>query len=436
MPVVDIQKKVPPLLRRRNVLQLLIITLLAEIGYGVLNISNMPVYIEKDRGLGGSVIGLVFAAFMLSEALFKSTMGHLADRYGRRRMMVIGPAITACTALLTLAIPPSWQYMATFSLIFLRVLDGIGAAMLWPAAYALIGDIVEPHEREEGLSLLNMCFMLGVALALPVGGLVNVKLGPMFVEWGSIHSAASFYLTTAVFISVALMAYRMVPSGRAFRDVQKQESSGEDGTDIKKLLDAFKSIPNYMVLGFVTFIGVGFPIPIFKNFFMNQFSMTEAQFGMLVLPGALVMAAFSVPIGKLGPRIGNTKAVHLGMALCTLGLGAIASGALSKTLQSPWVVAVGAIPLGIGFLLTIPAWYASVSAIDAGRRGAFIGAVMTSQGLGAIIGVLAGGASYDHLQAYGASFGHYSPFVGSFLCVGIGLFLGLKILKEQPKSSN
>src|SRR5688572_10217060 len=81
-----------PLWKRPEVLKLLVIALLAEIGYAVLNISAMPVYL-KSRGFGESVIGVVVIAFLLTEAIFKSPMGHLADRIGHKRLMMIGPAI-------------------------------------------------------------------------------------------------------------------------------------------------------------------------------------------------------------------------------------------------------------------------------------------------------------------------------------------------------
>src|SRR5438132_12761932 len=83
--------------------RILIVALFAEIGYAVLNISTMPVYLKAEptnawisngRGLGPSVIGLVLVAFLLSEAIFKSPMGHLADRFGAKRLMFFGPLLS------------------------------------------------------------------------------------------------------------------------------------------------------------------------------------------------------------------------------------------------------------------------------------------------------------------------------------------------------
>jgi DHA1 family multidrug resistance protein-like MFS transporter len=431
--VFDLKRFLPNILWRKGVLPLVLITLCAEIAFGVLNYSTMPLYLEKDRHFRASLIGLVFVAFLISEAMFKGTMGHLADRYGRRRMMVIGPAITTFTPLITIAIPLNWRYSETLSLILLRICDGLAAAMIWPAAYALVGELVEEKEQQEGLSLLNMCFMLGIALAMPIGGYLNDYVGDITATLGGKHTP-SLYLASFMFIAVAVLSYIYVPSGKDMR-IQAEEKkvsrlAAEEGTNIRHLVASLHRIPKYLLLGFVTFAGIGFPLVNCKSFAMLQFSLNESQFGLIVLPGALAMAALSVPLGKLGQRIGNVRTIHLGMMLCVIGLGIIGLGAFSSLFRTAWCMALGGIPLGVGFLVTIPAWYSSVSSVDPTRCGANIGAVMTAQGLGAIVGMPLGAAAYEHLQTITVSFGRYSPFIGSFICLLVGWLVGLKILKE------
>ncbi|HCE00747.1 MAG TPA: hypothetical protein DER07_06860 [Armatimonadetes bacterium] len=438
---------------RREVARLLVVALLAEIGFAVLNISTMPVYLREDRGFGEGVIALVVTTFLLSEALFKGSMGHLADRYGRRRLMVLGTGLTAATPLLTMLVPRHWGYGETLALMGLRAVDGLGAAMLWPAAFALMNDTVEDGERQEAMSLLNMCYLVGIALALPVGGLVNDQLGPWFRDFGG-ERVPSLWLASALFLGVSVASFRFVPSGRELRlNRAVQRASGEP-EDLRTLLESARRIPSYLLLGFVTFVGVGFPMVPLKLFAKDQFQMSETQFGVLVLPGAILMAALSVPMAKLGERIGRVRAVHLGMFLCVVGLAVISSGAVFPAFRTQWVLALGGIPLGIGFLLTIPAWYASVSELDPNTRAANIGAVMTAQGLGAILGAPLGGTVYQHrywfADLYGRflsgggidrlmapdrfrelteGFGRYMLFVGCLVFVMLGWLLGLRVLK-------
>ncbi|MBL8040690.1 MAG: MFS transporter [Chthonomonas sp.] len=424
------EKAVPcPLWRRGPVFRLLIIALLAEIGYAVLNISTMPVYLVQDRKFDEGVMSMVIVAFLLSEAAFKGWMGHLSDRYGRRRLMVIGPTLTVFTSIMTMVVPHGWGYSETLALMLLRTMDGLGAAMLWPAAFALMGDLVEDNERQESMSLLNTCYLVGIALALPVGGVFNDVFGSYLAGLTGAKTP-SLYLAAILFLTVSITAFRSVPSSEKHRAVH------EEHAEIAGFLTAVKQIPQYVLMGLITFCGIGFPMVIIKLFAADQLHMSESEFGFMALPGALAMAALSVPMSRFGERIGKARAVPMGLALCAAGLILIASGAFFAIMRSRLVLAVGGIPLGIGFLLAIPAWYASVSEIDPKRRAANIGAVMTAQGLGAIVGAPLGGWSYAYFQRVSPDFGHYSPFLGCAACVTAAWLLSTRIIRAESPTAN
>ena len=414
--------------KRREVLRLLIIALLAEIGYAALNLSTMPVYLKGDRGFGEGVIGLVLTAFLLSEAIFKTPMGGLADRFGPRKLMTLGPALSVVSSLASLVVPHTGAGLGeVLAFVGLRVLDGLAIAMLWPAAFAQMNAAVDDEDRGQAMSLLNLCYMVGIALAFPVGGLANDLIGR---KW------AGLVLAAVLFAGVAAASHLLLP---AKVKVEGHVEAHEEG--LASLFKSFRQIPEYLALAALTFAGIGFPTFIFKLFPTDVFGYTETQIGLLILPGALVMAGASVPMGKLGERLGRIRAVHLGLAVCAAGMWLIATGMLVPFLRHPWVLALGGIPVGIGFLLTIPAWMASVSDIDPARRGANLGAVMTAQGLGAIVGAPLGALLYEKLQPVGVTlglgkaFGFYSPFAGCAVMVTLGYLLSLRILKPRAVES-
>lgn len=434
-----------PVWKRPAVFRLLLVALFAEIGYAVMNISTMPIYLAADplparrfiaegRGLGESVIGWIVVAFLLSEALLKSPMGTLADRIGPRKLMLFGPMITVFTSVLTLLVPLNWGAGEVTLLILLRLGDGVGAAMLWPALFSRMGHLVEDEQRQSAMSLLNLCYLLGIAFALPIGGLVNDISG---------HKYASLLLATVLFAAVSLTVWlgipkneplghtESVPEARIAPGIEQAiEPEPHASAGLGEFVRSVREIPSYLLLAAVTFMGIGFPMVIVKNFAVQEFQLSETQFGGLVFPAAIGMAAFSTPLTKYGERIGRSKAVHTGLLLCASGLGVVALGAVLPILHTPWALALGGIPIGIGFLLTIPAWTASVSDIDPSRRGSNVGAVMTAQGLGAIIGAPIGAALYEKLRPVaGDTFAHYSPFIGCFICVAAGWLLSLKLLK-------
>jgi|SRR5579862_2334121 len=418
-----------------SVWRLLVVALLAEIGYAVLNISTMPVYLEaaptktwisNGRGFGASVIGLVLVAYLLSEAIFKSPMGHLADRIGAKRLMMLGPAMSVGTSILSLVVPHSGGGWEVLAFILLRAIDGLGAAMLWPAAFSEMGAAVQDDERQQAMSFLNLCYMLGIALAMPLGGFVNDNA---HVKWAGLVLAAGLF--ACVSVAVALFIRGNAPPVR---------SDGKDmgGFRIAEFIQSLKQIPAYLILAVVTYAGIGFPMAIVKLFAQDALHMSELAFGGLVFPAAILMAVASVPMARFGERIGRIRAVHFGMGACAAGLIVIASGAILSFMRDATVLVLGSLPVGLGFLLAIPAWMASVSDIDSKKRGANLGAVMTAQGLGAIIGAPIGAALYEKLQPVGVSlglgreFGYYAPWAGCATCITLGWLVSLRLLRE-PK---
>jgi DHA1 family multidrug resistance protein-like MFS transporter len=412
------------LFRRPIVSRLLVIALLTEVGYAVLNLSTMPVYLKFDRNFGQGMVGLVVTAFLFSEAVFKSPMGHLADRFGAKRLMMTGPILSAISAILTILTPRTGGGgFELLAFVLLRVVDGVAAAMIWPAAYAAMNDAVEDHERQQAMSLLNLCYMLGVALAFPIGGIVNDAFN---ARW------AGLILAVALVLTVSLTVWRLLPD-----DIAKStHHESEEAIGFRDLITSLKRIPAYLTLAAVTFCGVGFTMTNFKVFPEDQFRFSETQIGLLIFPGAIAMAGLSVPMSKLGERLGRARAVHYGLGLCALGMLLIGGGMFIPFLRQPWMFAVGGIPVGIGFLITIPAWMASVSDIDPQRRATNIGAVMTAQGVGAILGAPIGGLMYEKLQPVGVSlqlgesFGRYSPFAACALFITLGWVISLKILRD------
>src|SRR5688500_11596623 len=74
-----------------------LIALLAELAYGVVNNSTMPVYVRDGLGLSTKIVGFVGASFLLAEALLNGPTGILADRYGSRLLMVTGTSLSGFT---------------------------------------------------------------------------------------------------------------------------------------------------------------------------------------------------------------------------------------------------------------------------------------------------------------------------------------------------
>lgn len=401
--------------KRPPVVRLLLIAFFAELGVAVLNVLAMPAFLERERGHSAGLIGAVLVAFLLSENVFKPFFGHLTDKFGRRLFLILGPAILTITPLLTLLVPIGSGYGEGACFIALRIVDGIAAAMMWPAAYAAVGESVAGHERSQAMGLLNLCFMMGLALGAPVGGALNGLTG-------NFHSA--FFLASGMFLVAAVFAFLFAPGKSAKETAQSHESD----MHLKDLVVCLKSVPGVLILGFFAFLAVGFPAAIVQLFALNQYGLSQTQFGMVVLVAAAIMALFSVPLGKAGERIGRIRAVRLGLFLCMVGAWMIGTGFWYVEMRTVSLLAVGAALIGLGFLLAIPAWYSNVSHIDHKRSGSYLAAVMTAQGIGAIIGAGTGSKLYElepHL-----------PFIACAIALTVAVTLSLINLDRNKDPEN
>jgi DHA1 family multidrug resistance protein-like MFS transporter len=388
--------------KRPEVFRLLLVALAAELGFAVLNVSVMPVFLD-DRGLSGKVIATVFSTFLLAEALLKGFAGHMADKYGRRLFMILAPAMMVCTPLLTMMVPVGASFQVA-AFVGLRVVDGLAAAMLWPALYAAVGDVVAVGERAQGMSLLNVCFMIGLATGPLVGGLLNDSLGSL---------TPSFYLASGLFAGTALVAILFARKDSRKHRLERGEHVEEHG--LGDLLVCAKRMPAVLTLAVVVFFGAGILAPVIKLLAGELYGLSETQFGLLLLPAAAAMAILGIPLGRWAEKIGSSKAVNLGLILAAVGMWCVAIGAWVFFARTLLVLGVSAALVGVGFLVAVPAWQAFVSHIDPKKSGSYLGAVMTAQGIGAILGAAIGGALYD--------FDKYLPIIACAAVISISVIL-------------
>lgn len=410
---------------------------LAELAFIMVNVSALPVYLEFGLGLP-KLVGFSLGSFYLAEALGNSPMGALGDRLGRRRLMVAGALLSVCTCLATAFIrvpsgggPLAW--LAIGGLLTLRLLDGIGAAALWPALFASVSDRVDEKRQAQAMSILNITYLLGIAFAPFVGGLVNDTWGQGLSERDPARYTPSFFVAAACFAAAALLAYFVAPRRSehphdAPHD-HRQEVLGEEGPaaahtstfSLDAVRRAFQTVPMLMLLGFLTFLGIGLIAPYAKLFAMKRYVISESTFGTLLLYPALLIAAVAVPLGRLTDRWGKARSIRGGMGVCALSLWFI------LFIKSEWAVVVLGSLLGIGFVLAFPAYMAYIADQSGPReRGGMIGAVRMAQGIGAMLGTYISPILYkldeEHLILFCVA--------AAFLTLAFGL--SLLYIRERP----
>jgi EmrB/QacA subfamily drug resistance transporter len=133
--------------------------------------------IGDELKMDAILLGWVATAYLLSATMLLVPIGRIADIYGRKRIFTYGIFTYTVTSLL-LAISNS----ATM-LISLRVLQGLGGAMIFSTAIAILTSVFPPKERGRVLGINAAVVYGGLSIGPFAGGLLTHYLGWRSVFW-------------------------------------------------------------------------------------------------------------------------------------------------------------------------------------------------------------------------------------------------------------
>lgn len=389
---------------------------------------------------------LAFACLLLTGAA-------LGDRFGRRRMYVIGLVVFSAASAVAAA-------AATVEALVLgRVLLGIGAALSLPVSLTLLSDAFPPHRRGMAMGVWGSVSGLAVAAGPVVGGLITQVASWPWIFWLNVPVGLGAALLTALLLresrgprpkldiaglilasaGLFCLTWALVRAPVAgWTDLEVIASAAAGGL----LLLAFRAwqrrAPHPMVppryfrnRGFTVTNAVAF----FQHFaLIGSLFMLSQLFqiglgdrpldaGLHMLPWTLMPLLVAPVVGRLADRYGNWLFMTGGLLLQGLSLLAIA------TLAAPGVAYGNLIlPLivgGVGITMSIPtvinAVFGSVPQNDIGVASGINSAVRE---LGAVFGVVCLSATFAAYGSYAALAASIDGFRAALVLGGIASLLG------------
>lgn len=189
--------------RRWAILGVLVVSLLVVVlDNTVLNIA-LPT-IQADLNASQSELIWAVDSYILVFAALLFTWGVLGDRYGRRRILIIGLIIFGLASLLSsFATVPLW-------LILSRALMGVGGAAVMPVTLAIITVVFPPHERGKAIGAWAGAVGAAVALGPVLGGLLLEH--PQWSSWLTGNNWGSVFLINVPIVIIGIAGIlRVVP---------------------------------------------------------------------------------------------------------------------------------------------------------------------------------------------------------------------------------
>jgi MFS family permease len=174
-----------------------------------------------DSGAGATGLGYVFAAGVVPQVLLLAVAGAVADRLGRRRVM-LGADALRCAAQASLAVAVFAGRPALWVFVLLAWLQGSGEAFFTPALDALTVEIA-PRDQLGNANALYGLATSSTRIAGPaLGGLLVALVGPAVV----VAADAASYAVSVVALSLLTMPAAVVNDGSQRRTLWRDMAGG------------------------------------------------------------------------------------------------------------------------------------------------------------------------------------------------------------------
>jgi MFS family permease len=320
-----------------------------------------PVIPEVLDGLSASrsLAGLVLTAAAVPGIVLAPIIGVLADRYGRRELLVPLLVLYGLAGGLAGLAPSLWV------LLVLRLLQGCGSAGLITLAVVLIGDYWDGNDRARLIGRNGAVLTVSLATLPLLGGGLTAVAG-----WRALFAVYPLALVTAGLVAVFL------PEGRR-QDVSVRGQLAQAWPVVRT-----PGVITALVTGVLIFVLIfGLLLTVMPLYVEQRFGLGPSFRGAITGLPAVTSTAAALMLGRLHAHFGWWRLLAGASVLFAV---AFATVALAPAL---WVLMVGILLFGCGEGVTITTLQDVTSgAAPAESRGAvvavFVGAARTGQALG------------------------------------------------------
>jgi len=295
-----------PSARKPAVSFIFVTVALSVVGFGLL-IPVLPKLVVQLQGEGiasGSyTYGWLISIYALMQFVGSPILGALSDRYGRRRIILIATAGSAADYVI-MAMAPNliWFFVA-------RTIAGFTAGVL-STANAYIADVTAPEKRAQAFGIIGAAFGLGFAIGPVIGGLL-----------GSIDLRLPFWVAGGCSALNWLWGYFMLPE--SLKEENRRKFDWKRANPIGALL-ALKRFPAVLALAesyFILMLSQTMLYSTWALYMDYRYAWGPKGIGIsLAFVGVASGLVQGLLIKRIVPRIGDTRAVVLGLCISIAAL--------------------------------------------------------------------------------------------------------------------
>ncbi len=323
----------------------------------------LPLFARRFESFGAGVaaLGMSAMAFALAGVVAAPVIGLLADRFGRR------PVILLSLAAYVLAFGGYLGATSAGLLILLRGLAGGLTAGLVPTMTSVVGDVAAEQRRAQWIGIVNGGASIGWIAGPVLGGLLYDRYG-----YGVAVGAAMAMAGAALLLALVLIP----ETGRRGADARRPRAVGGGWQGLRG-----GRLGWLMLISFGVMFAWAFIEPQFMFYAYDALAWSSSQLGLVMSAYGLACAFGEFTLGRLSDRLGRQPVLALGLALFSaqfIGLVMFHDAA--------WIVA-SFVVAGLGNALYDPALSAAILDITPRDQTArMMGLKATAGSLGSMLG--------------------------------------------------
>jgi DHA1 family multidrug resistance protein-like MFS transporter len=322
----------------------------------------LPLY-AKTFDVSFTLISLAISMYAFGRFLADLPVGLVADRLGRKPLMVVGTLLLTLTAFMNALARTFWEFL------LYRLVQGLGSSMWMTSRTTLLADILKPEERGRIMSYFQAFMLLGSSAGPTIGGFVATR-------WG-IQAPFFFYALTGLISLVLTIIWIKEPKGVRDRHTLDSPLSLKG---VRRLLSNSSFSMACLATFTVFFMRTGIRgtmIPLYAD---GVLGLNESSIGTVISYATIVNLIMTIPVGYAIDYFGRkppiivsliitalssfvfpmtSNYVQISMATVLLGIGTSGGGqaplalATDATLDEPHGLSMGLYRLfgDIGFVV-------------------------------------------------------------------------------------
>jgi Na+/melibiose symporter-like transporter len=373
--------------------------------------------IYRVYAVTGSTVAsaLTMASSFAPQVLLGAVAGVFADRWDRKRTMIVADLLLAAGLLPLLLVHHATQVWIVFAVMFA---EGAVQQFFSPAQQAMVPRLVPDGELLTANALAGQVSNVSRLAGSALGGILAAAGGILAV---TIVDAASFVVSAALLVFVRASG-RTASPGPAGGSVRARIAPiGDELRDGLRLTARHRVLRALMIFALVTSVGEGIMGTLFTPFVEHVLHGSSQEFGLIVAAQAVGGIAGGMVAASLGHRVRASRLLSWGAIV--FGLVDLAIFLYPLGYVAVWPAVVGMVIVGIPGALCLAGLITLFQrSSEDSYRGRVFGAISTLEGVTILAGTL--GAGY--LSRFAGIIGVLAIQGGGYVVAGLAMLLWLK----------